>query len=914
MSAPAYVLPFSELSRRDTARVGGKNASLGELLRALAPEGIRVPDGFATTADAYWAFLDHNGLRPVLRLHLGRFERGDASLQETGAAIRSAMLGGSLPAQLSASIQEAYRVLSERYGVSEADVAVRSSATAEDLPEASFAGQQETYLGVRGEASVARAVQACFASLFTDRAIAYREAKGFDHLAVALSAGVQKMVRADKGGAGVLFTLDPETGFPGVVVLDAAWGLGENVVKGAVNPDEYVVFKALLDAPGPDGAPLRPILSKRLGSKSLTMVYAEDAGAFERGPALTPVPSSEARRIEEDAEGQKEGHVQKAGHPAPLTPQEELAVESWSGDGEAPLSSDIPTGAPEGFRNEGRGPGPEASLADESPNDSLPVDAEKGATVNCRTPESLRQAFVLSDDEALQLARWGVAVEQHYGRPMDVEWAKDGETGDLFILQARPETVEARRSAGALRTYRIAASEPPVVRGEPIGRAVAQGPAVIVRGPGDLGRVQPGDVIVTAMTEPDWVPALRRAAALVTDAGGRTCHAAIVSRELGVPAVVGTGDATRVLRDGEPVTVSCVAGGAVYRGSVPFERDDLDVEALPSTQTRVMLNLAAPEGAFQWWRLPAAGVGLARMEFVVAEHVGVHPMALVHPERVAEAERARITARVSGAASPEAFFVDRLAQGIGTIAASQWPRPVVVRFSDFKTNEYARLLGGAAFEPEEENPMLGWRGASRYYSEGYREGFALECRAVRAVRDRMGLTNVVAMVPFCRTPQEADRVLDEMARHGLRRGENGLQVYVMAEVPSNVIEAEAFATRFDGFSIGSNDLTQLVLGTDRDSERLAYLFDEREASVEWAVRRLVRLAHHRGRPVGLCGQAPSDHPGYAAFLVEAGIDSISVTPDAFAATVAAVAEAEARLGVRPEVASRAGAAHAPTPA
>jgi pyruvate,water dikinase len=840
MTRDPLVLPFRTLSRTDVARVGGKNASLGELLRALGEAGIRVPDGFATTAEAYRLFVEHNALEPVLREHLGTRADGAATLQETGAAIRAAIAEGELPEALETAIREAYRALSEQYGTGEADVAVRSSATAEDLPEASFAGQQETFLGVRGEAGVLAAVRRCFASLFTDRAISYREAHGFDHLAVALSAGVQKMVRADRGGAGVLFTLDTETGFPDIVLINAAWGLGENVVKGAVNPDEVEVFKPLLTETAEDGTPYRPILSKKLGSKALTLVYAEDAADFPSGVAP------------------------RARH---WSAAEELANERWADDGGPPP--------------------PPAPIR----------EIEQGETVNQSTPQRLRDAFVLTDDEALQLARWGVAIEAHYGQPMDIEWAKDGETGDLFILQARPETVEARRTGGAIETYRLTADGEPVAEGQPIGRAVASGPVRVVHGPEDLSAVEAGDVIVTPMTEPDWVPAMKTAAAIVTNAGGRTCHAAIVARELGIPAVVGTGDATRVLQDEETVTVSCVGRGVVYRGEVPFEVDTLDADSLPKTRTKMMLNLATPDGAFQWWRLPADGVGLARMEFVVSEHLRVHPLALLHPERIEDdEERARVERLTAGYDTPADYFVDGLARGLAKIAASQWPRPVIVRTSDFKTNEYARLLGGAAFEPEEENPMLGWRGASRYYSEGYREGFALECHALRKARDELGLSNIVVMIPFCRTPAEADRVLEVMAQNGLTRGENGLQIYVMAEIPSNIIEADAFAERFDGFSIGTNDLTQLLLGIDRDSDALAYLFDEREATVAWAIRHLIERAHAHDRPVGLCGQAPSDHPDFAAFLVEAGIDSISVTPDAYAEALRAVAEAEKKGG------------------
>ncbi len=850
----ALVLPFAALSSADVAHVGGKNASLGELRRSLTAAGVRVPDGFATTAAAYRLFLAHNGLETTVTDRLADLADGRATLAETGASLRAALLRGVLPDAVADAVWEAYAALSEAYGEAQTDVAVRSSATAEDLPEASFAGQQETYLGVRGEAAVLDAVRACFASLWTDRAISYREAHGFDHAAVALSAGVQKMVRADlgDGAAGVLFTLDTETGFPGVVLINAAWGLGENVVKGVVNPDEVEVFKPLLGMTGPDGRALAPVVSKKLGTKALTMRYAHP---------------------DDDAPASTDALTEAAGplHARHLSAAEDLAAGRWADDGGPPAV----TWPPE----------PVARSA--SP--TVPT----GATVTVPTPPDKRDRFVLSDVEAVQLATWGAAIEAHYGRPMDVEWARDGATGDLFILQARPETVEARRGGGQLRTYRLLNPPAPLVEGVAVGRAVAAGPVRPVYGPADLAGVQPGDVVVARMTEPDWVPALRWAAALVTDAGGRTCHAAIVARELGIPAVVGTGDATGTLLAGDTVTVSCADGaGRVYPGHVQVEIEDVDLVALPVTRTKVMLNLASPDGAYAWWRLPADGVGLARMEFVVGEHLRVHPMALAHPERVPEVDRARIAALAAGYATPTDYFVEGLARGLAKIAASRYPAPVVVRLSDFKTNEYARLLGGAPFEPDEENPMLGWRGASRYDDDGYRDGFALECRAIRMARDEIGLSNIAVMVPFCRTPAEADRVLRVMDDHGLRRGEKGLEVLVMAEVPSNIVEADAFAERFDGFSVGTNDLTQLLLGVDRDSERLAPLFDERSPTVQWAVRHLVERAHAHGRPVGVCGQAPSDHPDVAAFLVEAGVDSLSVTPDAFAAVRHTVALAE----------------------
>ena len=669
---------------------------------------------------------------------------------------------------------------------------MRSSATAEDLPDASFAGQQETYLNIRGEAALLEACRRCFASLFTDRAITYRQVKGFDHMKVALSIGVQHMVRSDLGGSGVMFSLDTETGFDKVVLINAAWGLGENVVQGAVDPDEYVVFKPLLA-----DAALTPIIEKRCGEKAKKMIYAAEAGQPTKN-----VPTSKAERA----------------------------------------------------------------------------------------------AFVLADKDILQIARWACAIEQHYGRPMDMEWAKDGESGDLFIVQARPETVQSRRTAGALRTFRITSKGKKLASGLSIGDAVVAGKVCIIDSPKEIDRFVDGAVLVTQTTDPDWVPIMKRAAAIVTDHGGRTSHAAIVSRELGLPAVVGTENATHVLHDEQEITVSCAEGdeGFIYEGKAAFESREIDFSKSPATRTQVMLNLANPAASFRWWRIPADGVGLARMEFVVSNHIKVHPMALVHFDRLkdadAKAEIARLTANYS---DREEYFVDRLARGLGRIAAAFYPKPVIVRMSDFKTNEYAGLIGGAEFEPKEENPMLGFRGASRYYSPRYKEGFALECRAIHRLRERMGFANVIVMIPFCRSIKEADRVLAVMAENGLKRGEHGLQVYVMCEIPSNVILAKAFAERFDGFSIGSNDLTQLTLGVDRDSSELAGLFDEQDEAVKWMIHSVIEAAHRSGAKVGLCGQAPSDHPEFAEFLVDCGIDSMSVSPDSFLAVKERVAAREA---------------------
>ncbi|MER5635530.1 phosphoenolpyruvate synthase [Kitasatospora sp. NPDC002227] len=784
------VIWFDQLGRDDVALVGGKNSSLGELVRHLAPAGVRVPDGFATTADAYREYLGTDGLRETVRDQLARLHAG-APLAEVGAAVRAAVLAAPLPEALAGALTEAYAELARRAGQPDPDVAVRSSATAEDLPEASFAGQQETFLNVRGPEALLEACRRCFASLFTDRAIDYRERLGYDHLTVALSVGVQLMVRSDLGGAGVMFTLDTETGFPEAVVVSAAWGLGETVVSGQVDPDEYLVFKPLLKDPA-----LNPVLSAQTGPKRCKAVYAEEG--------LT-------RTVE-------------------TTPEE-------------------------------------------------------------------RAARVLTDPEVRNLAEWAVAVEAHYGCPMDIEWAKDGRTGELFLVQARPETVQSRRHGGVLRRFRLTGSAEPLLRGIAVGEAIGAGPVCLLDSPVDLDRFPEGAVLVTGITDPDWEPLMKRASAIVTDHGGRTSHAAIVSRELGVPAVVGTGTGTTALADRRPVTVSCAEGaeGNVYAGRVPYETTDTDLSALPRTRTRVMLNLADPAAAFRWWQLPADGVGLARTEFVVAHQVRVHPMALVHPERLSADERRRVDALTDGFADRTDYFVDRLAAGVARIAASRWPDPVIVRLSDFKTNEYAGLVGGRPFEPVEANPMIGWRGASRYYDERYREGFALECRALRKVREELGLTNVVAMIPFCRTPEEGDRVLAELAANGLPRGGNGLQVYVMAEIPANIVLAEQFAERFDGFSIGSNDLTQLTLGVDRDSDLLTHLFDESNRAVTRSIEHLITTAHEAGRHVGLCGQRPSNDQAFTRFLVRAGIDSISVTPDSFATVKQHVAEAERGL-------------------
>jgi pyruvate, water dikinase len=787
-----YVIWFRDEGSSEISRLGGKNASLGEMSRNMRQEGVPVPDGFGITAQAYWAFLDSKNLRQPIQAVLDDLRSGQVPLEKAGAKIRKMLYDTRFPNEIAAEIRSAYRELSQLVGVEEVDVAVRSSATAEDLPDASFAGQQESFLNVRGEKNLLDACRRCLASLFTDRAITYRDNHGFDHMKVALSIGVQRMVHSDRGAAGVMFSIDTETGFPDTVLINAAWGLGEAVVQGEVNPDQYVVFKPLLSQDG-----LAPIIERTLGAKERKIVY--------------------------QAKGRK-------------------------------------------------------------------------TTRTVTTSPEERAAFVLNDHDILKLARWAVAIEKHYGRPMDIEWARDGDSGELFIVQARPETVQSRRESTALKTYTLKNKGKLLLTGLSIGDAVAVGEVCKLSSPSQIASFKDGAVLVTGMTDPDWMPIMKRAAAIVTDHGGRTSHAAIVSRELGLPAIVGAGHATTTLEKGQQVTVSCAEGseGYVYEGIADIEERDVELENIPATKTHVMLNMANPAASMRWWRLPVDGVGLARMEFIVNNIVKIHPMALVRFDDLKDAAARKRIARMTAAYEDKTqYFVDTLALGIAKIAASCYPHPVIVRMSDFKTNEYAKLIGGRQFEPEEANPMLGWRGASRYYSEGYRDGFALECRAIRKVREQVGFTNVIVMIPFCRTLGEADRTLEAMAQNGLLRGDNGLQVYVMCEIPSNVILAEKFAERFDGFSIGSNDLTQLTLGVDRDSAQLAELFNEQDEAVTTLISSVIRSAHKAGRKVGLCGQAPSDHPEFARFLVSAGIDSMSVSPDSFFRVKQHVAAAEA---------------------
>lgn len=793
-----FIRWFGQIGIEEIPLVGGKNASLGEMYHELAPQGVKVPNGFAVTAEAYRYFLREAGLDQRIRQILCGLDTRDIdNLRQRGSSVRQAILGAMLPEDLQNAIGTAYVDLSEGAG-GPADVAVRSSATAEDLPDASFAGQQETYLNVQGTSALIESCKRCFASLFTDRAISYREDKGFDHFKIALSIGVQRMVRSDLAAAGVMFSIDTETGFRDTVLINSAYGLGENVVQGSVNPDEYFVFKPTLKQG------FRPILQKLLGTKEFKLVYDVGGGKMVKN---IPVP----------------------------------------------------------------------------PDD--------------------RARFAITDDEILQLARWACLIEDHYSRkrgrytPMDMEWAKDGRTGELFILQARPETVQSQKQIDTLEIYHLRERGPVRVTGRSVGEKIAAGTVRVVKSVQQLHLVRDGDVLVADKTDPDWEPAMKKTAAIVTNRGGRTCHAAIVSRELGLPAIVGTERATEVLKDGDVVTVCCAEGdaGSVYNGSLRFDVERVNLKDLRRPRTRVMMNVGNPEQAFALSFIPNDGVGLAREEFIISNYIRIHPLALLDYDRLEDAAaKTEINRLTTGYDDKPQFFVDKLAQGVAMIAAAFYPKDVIVRLSDFKTNEYANLIGGRRYEPTEENPMLGFRGASRYYDPRYQPGFALECRAMKTVRDEMGLTNLKLMVPFCRTVDEGRRVIAEMVRYGLKSGENGLEVYVMCEIPSNVILADEFADVFDGFSIGSNDLTQLILGVDRDSEIVAHVFDERNAAVKKMIASVIATARARGRKIGICGQAPSDYPDFAAFLVEQGIDSISLNPDAVLKTTVTILDAEKR--------------------
>lgn len=815
-----FVLWFEEVGIEDVPLVGGKNASLGEMIRQLGAKGVNVPTGFATTAYAYRYFVQKAGLEAQLRRIFANLDVEDLpNLQAVGRQARALVLNTPFPKELELAISDAYFKLCQRYGadpslstsedeeelmrlrncVYDTDVAVRSSATAEDLPDASFAGQQETYLNVHGVKNVLEACHKCFASLFTDRAISYRTVKNFDHFDVALSVGVQKMVRSDLASSGVMFSIDTETGFKDVAFVTAAYGLGENVVQGAVNPDEFFVFKPTLKKG------YKPILHKRLGTKEIKMVY--DLGG---GKQVKNVPVSESERLQ----------------------------------------------------------------------------------------------YAITDEEALTLARWACIIEDHYSEkrgqysPMDIEWAKDGQTGELFIVQARPETVQSQKSGSVLRDYQLKGSSNILVTGRAVGEMIGQGQARVILDVHKIGEFKAGEVLVTNKTDPDWEPIMKKASAIVTNQGGRTCHAAIIAREMGIPAIVGCGNATGIIKTGQDITVSCSEGeeGRVYEGLVPFDIIETPLDNLPKTRTKILMNVGNPEEAFKLASIPCDGVGLARLEFIIANHIKAHPLALIKfDELTDESIKKEIAELTLGYENKADFFVDKVAQGIGTIAAAFYPNPVVVRMSDFKSNEYANLLGGADFEPKEENPMIGWRGASRYYDEKYREAYGLECKALKRVRDEMGLTNVIPMIPFCRTPYEGRRVLAEMEKHGLKRGENGLQVYVMCEIPSNVILADQFSEIFDGFSIGSNDLTQLTLGLDRDSSLVAHIFDERNDAVKDMIRMVIEKAKRNNRKIGICGQAPSDYPEFARFLVELGIDSISLNPDSLLKTLLDIAKLEERL-------------------
>ena len=796
-----FVRWFEEIGAGDVALVGGKNASLGEMIRNLGEKGVNVPSGFAITAEAYKYMIEKTGIRQRIKETLvGLDTRDMENLSRRGEELRSLISDATCPKELEEEIRASYREMERKYGEN-VDVAVRSSATAEDLPTASFAGQQTTYLNVRGEEELIQKVMECFASLFTNRAISYRVDKGFDHLSVYLSVGVQKMVRSDLACSGVVFSIDTESGFRDVVYITGAYGLGENVVQGVVNPDQFYVFKPTLNKG------FRPIVEKKLGTKEKKLVYKIDGMGTE---------------------------------------QKEVGVEE-------------------------------------------------------------RGRFVLTDDEVLLLAKWACIIEEHYGTPMDIEWAKDGISNQLFIVQARPETVHSQKDLALLKTYVLEEKGELLLRGEAVGTKIGQGEVNVIEDPSQISEFKEGQVLVTEMTDPDWEPIMKIAGAIITDKGGRTCHAAIVSRELGVPCVIGTGKATEVLKGVKEVTVDCSQGeGRIYKGKLKYRLDEVDIDKLPRPRTQIMMNLGIPEGAFIQGQIPNDGVGLAREEFIINSYIGIHPLALIEYDKLKrEADKdggiaevvKEIDERSASYEDKAQFFIDNLAMGIAKIAAGFYPNDVIVRFSDFKTNEYANLVGGHLYEPQESNPMIGWRGASRYYDEKFKPAFGLECKAIKKVRDEMGLTNVKVMVPFCRTPEEGREVIKSMEEFGLKQGENGLEVYVMCEIPSNVVLAEQFADVFDGFSIGSNDLTQLTLGLDRDSDLVAHIFDERNEAVKRLVKYAIEAAHNHEprRKIGICGQAPSDFPEFAEFLVECGIDSMSLNPDVVLSTRLNIAGVEKRI-------------------
>ncbi len=798
-----YIKWYEEITMEDLPLVGGKNASLGEMFQELTPKGINIPDGFAITVDAYWDVVKYNNLKSHIESILKNLDTHDIeSISITGKKIRDLIYHSEFPEQLTKEITSCYQKLCEKYGP-DTDVAVRSSATAEDLPDASFAGQQDTYLNIRGERTIIDACKKCFASLFTNRAISYRYDKGFDQFSVGLSIGIQKMVRSDKACSGVMFTIDTESGFRDVVYITGSYGLGEMIVQGEVNPDEYYVFKPTVK----EG--YRAVVRRKRGKKQAKMIYSDKVGTKS---------------------------VKKV-----VVPREQ------------------------------------------------------------------RELFVLEEDEILQLAQWAIIIEEHYtqkagvDRPMDIEWAKDGINNQLFIVQARPETVHSQRRMDVLETYRLLEKGELLVQGQSVGSKIGTGKAHVIGSVKEIGSFKEGEVLVTEMTDPDWEPIMKFASAIVTDKGGRTCHAAIVSRELGVPAVVGTTTATSVIKSGMDITVSCAEGdvGNIYKGILKYEVDRLDLKDLERPKTHIMMNLGNPEEAFKYSFIPNDGVGLARLEFIITSYIKIHPLALAYFDKLEDAGlKAQIESMTLGFPDKEAYFVNQLAEGVATLAAAFYPKDVIVRMSDFKTNEYENLVGGYLFEPKEHNPMLGWRGASRYYHPNYRDGFALECAAMKKVRDDMGLNNVKLMVPFCRTPEEGEKVIQEMEKNGLKQGENGLEIYVMCELPVNVVLADEFAHIFDGFSIGSNDLTQLVLGVDRDSELIAHIFDERNEAVKRLIAQVIETAHKFSKKVGICGQAPSDYPEFAEFLVSCGIDSMSLNPDTVLSGTLTVLEAEKKLGRR----------------
>ena len=780
-----YVIPFNELRMSDVEQVGGKNASLGEMISQL-PDSVRVPGGFATTAQAYRDFLAHQGLAERISARLAALDVDDVvELAKVGAEIRGWIVDTPFPERLEQEIHAAYEALTAD---GEGSFAVRSSATAEDLPDASFAGQQETFLNIHGYEQILHAMKEVFASLYNDRAIAYRVHKNFAHDVVALSAGVQRMVRSDSGASGVMFTIDTESGFKDVVFITASYGLGETVVQGAVNPDEFYVHKPMLA----QGKPA--IVRRSLGSKLIKMAFTD------------------ARQA-----------------------------------GKSVRTLDV--------------------------------------------PEADRNRFSLSDEDVLELARYAVIIEQHYGRPMDIEWGKDGEDGKLYILQARPETVKSQAAAHVMEKYRLKTYGKALTQGRAIGQKIGAGTVRVVADASEMSRVQPGDVLVTDMTDPNWEPVMKRAAAIVTNRGGRTCHAAIIARELGIPAIVGCGNATEVLEEGSEVTISCAEGdtGYVYRGKLDYEVITTDTGNLPDIPLKITMNVGNPELAFEFAQIPNHGVGLARLEFVINNMIGIHPKAILDIDRVPASLREEIQRRSRGYASPRQFYIDKLAEGIATIGAAFWPKPVIVRTSDFKSNEYRKLLGGAIYEPEEENAMLGFRGASRYIAQSFRDCFEMECAALKKVRNEMGLTNVEIMIPFVRTLGEADAVIELLAEHGIERGKDGLKLVMMCEIPSNALQADAFLERFDGFSIGSNDLTQLTLGLDRDSGLVAHAFDERDPAVKMMLSMAIRACNKADKYVGICGQGPSDHPDFAEWLMDEGIRSLSLNPDTVVDTWMALA-------------------------